>query len=99
MIQYGMSPIDEALLDYRKRMENMSSRIALRCTSCDRLKTGVSFPFTGEFLCEECMMNRKAEQLNNDPEYIRKERVYQMRKARERYYSGIQRNDEPRNNF
>lgn len=98
MIQYGMSPIEEALYEYKKKMDNMMSKSALRCSSCDRLKTGVSFPFTGEFLCEKCLLNRKAQQLDNDPEYIRKERLYKMRKARERYY-GSKGNDEQRNNF
>ena len=99
MIQYGMSPVEEALYEYKKKMDNMMSKSALRCSSCDRLKTGVSFPFTGEFLCEECLLKRKAVQLDNDPEYIRKERLYKMRKARERYYNGIQRNDEQRDNI
>lgn len=99
MIQYGMSPVEEALYEYKNKMDKMMSKSALRCNSCDRLKTGVSFQSTGEFLCEECLLRRKAEELDNDPEYIRRERVYNMRKARERYYSGIQRNDEQRNNF
>ena len=98
MIQYGMSPVEEALYEYKKKMDNMMSKSALRCSSCDRLKTGVSFPFTGEFLCEECLLKRKAVQLDNDPEYIRRERLYKMRQAREKYY-GSKRNDEPRDNI
>ena len=98
MIQYGMSPVEEALYEYKQKMDNMMSKSALRCSSCDRLKTGVSFPFTGEFLCEECLLKRKAVQLDNDPEYIRRERLYKMRQAREKYY-GSKRNDEPRDNI
>lgn len=41
----------------------------------------------------ECLLKRKAEQLDNDPEYIRKERVYKMQQARKRYYSGIKGKD------
>ena len=99
MIQYGMSPVEEALYEYKQKMDKMMSSIAIRCSSCDRPKTGVSFPSTGEFLCEECLLKRKAVQLENDPEYIRRERLYKMRQARQRYYNGIQGNDEQRNNF
>ena len=89
MIQYGMSPVEEALSEYKQKIDKMMSKSSLRCSSCDRLKTGVSFPSTGEFLCEECLLNMKAVQLDNDPEYIRRERLYKIRKARERYYNGI----------
>lgn len=99
MTQDDLSPVEEALYEYKEKMDKMMSKSALRCSSCDRLKKGVSFPYTGEFLCEECLLNRKTEELDNDPEYIRRERLYKMRKARERYYSGIQRNDEQGNNF
>jgi hypothetical protein len=80
-----MSPIEQALYEYREKMDKMLSHSALRCTSCDGLKRGVSFPLTGEFLCMECLMKRKAEELDNDPEYIRRERVYKMHKAIEEY--------------
>lgn len=80
-----MSPVEQTLYEYREKMEKMMSKNALRCSSCDRLRRGVSFPFTGEFLCEECLLKRKAEQLDNDPEYIRRERVYKMHKAIEDY--------------
>ena len=99
MIQYGMSPVEEALYEYKQKMDKMITKSALRCSSCDMLKKGVGFPLTGEFLCLECLMKRKAAELDNDPEYIRRERLYKMRQARQRYYSGIQRNDEQRNNF
>lgn len=88
-----MSPVEEALYEYGKKMDKMLSSSFLRCSSCDKLNRGVSFLFTGEFLCMECLMKRKAEELDNDPEYIRKERVYKMQQARKRYYSGIKGKD------
>ena len=88
-----MSPVEQALFEYSEKMKKMMSSSSLRCSSCDKLRKGVSFPFTGEFLCMECLLKRKAEQLDNDPEYIRKERVYKMQQARKRYYSGIKGKD------
>ena len=80
-----MSPVEQALYEYGKKMDKMMSSSSLRCSSCDKLRKGVSFLFTGEFLCMECLMKRKAKELDNDPEYIRKERVYKMHEAIERY--------------
>lgn len=80
-----MSPVEQALCEYGEKMSRMMSGSSLRCTSCDKLRRGVSFLFTGEFLCMECLMKRKAEELDNDPEYIRKELVYKMHEAIERY--------------
>lgn len=80
-----MSPVEQALYEYGEKMNKMMSDSSLRCTSCDRPRRGVSFLHTGEFLCMECLMSRKAKELDNDPEYIRKERVYKMHEAIERY--------------
>lgn len=80
-----MSPVEEVLFLYGEKMKKMQSHASLRCSSCDKLKKGVGFPFTGEFLCMECLLKRKAAELDNDPEYIRKERVYKLREARQKY--------------
>lgn len=81
----NMSPIEQELFDYMAKVDKMKSNMAMRCTSCNKLRRGVSFMMTCEFLCMDCLLKRKEEQLNADPEYIRKERVYKMRKSIERY--------------
>ena len=85
MTQHEMSPIEYALNEYMDQMGRKKTNMYLRCTSCDKIRSGVSFVLTGEFLCLDCLLKRKTKELENDPEYIRKERIYNMRKAREKY--------------
>jgi late competence protein required for DNA uptake (superfamily II DNA/RNA helicase) len=80
-----MSPVEQTLYEYREKLEKMMSKSALRCTSCNRLRKGICFIESGEFLCLDCLMLRKTKELDNDPEYIRRERVYKMHKAIEDY--------------
>ena len=75
----------QALEEYADQKKLKLSKMSLRCTSCDRLRKGITVISTGKFLCIECILKKKIKGIIEDPDFIKLERKYMMREAVSKY--------------
>jgi hypothetical protein len=85
------SPIEKEVqrIANRLRLEGLCGTSYQVCTECGQKGQGFSNMMEGTFTCVRCYMKKKAEELDSDPEWIRKEKVWKMRKAREVWNSKL----------
>ena len=81
MIQDDSSPIEIELQRIANRLDKACGSSYQVCYKCGEKGRGFSDLMEGTFTCLRCYMKRKAEELDADPEWIRKERVWKLRKA------------------
>ena len=82
-----MSPIGEEAMRW---IESMKSDIIKGykslCQICGEYKyNGLHDQFSGRFHCKECLIQIKMDQLANDPKWIKLDRAFNMRHAREQH--------------
>ena len=57
-----------------------------RCDRCGKMKyNGVASVLNGSFKCTDCMLKDKMNQLANDPKWIKIERAFNLRRARQQH--------------
>ena len=79
------SPIEQKLMEYSNVIEKALSFNRNDCSFCGGRDNGVSDIKNGTFKCRICLINEEGKRLENDPEMIRLERVWNLRNARKRY--------------
>jgi hypothetical protein len=81
------SPIERAAMAWYDRVKNMlSSGVSDRCNFCGEYSLrGMSNCVDGSFKCETCCIKAKVEELEADPQMMREERLYNLRRAKKRY--------------
>lgn len=89
MIQDDLSPIEIELQRIANRLESVCGSSYHTCYKCGEKGKGFTNLMDGTFTCIRCYMKKKAEELDSDPEWIKKERVWKMRKAREVWNSKL----------
>lgn len=85
MIQDDLSPIEIELQRIANRLESVCGSSYQVCDKCGQKGRGFSNLMEGTFTCLKCHMKKEAERLDSDPEWIKKERLFNMRQARNRY--------------
>lgn len=77
----SLTPIEEELQRISKRLESVCGSSYQRCDQCGQKDIGFSNLMDGTFTCRQCHIKNEAERLVNDPEWIKKEKVWKLRKA------------------
>ena len=83
------SPIELELQRIANRLKSVCGSSYHVCDKCGEKGIGFSNLMEGTFTCLKCHIKKEGERLDSDPEWIRKERVYEMRRAKERYKNDI----------
>lgn len=81
MIQDDLSPIEIEIKRISMRLDSACGSSYQRCTWCGEKGKGFSNLMDGTFTCIKCHMRKEIDRLDSDPEWIRKERVWKLRKA------------------
>ena len=56
------------------------------CQTCGEYKyNGLHEQFSGRFRCQDCLLQMRMDQLANDPTWIKLDRAFNMRHAREKH--------------
>ena len=87
-VEQECSPIERKLMEYSKKINNALSFTMYECTFCGQRERGISNVVDGTFKCRQCMLKEEAERLNNDPDMIKQEKIWNMRMAVKRYKEG-----------
>lgn len=89
MVTEEFSPIELEIQRIAKNIEKVCGSSYQICNSCGEKDKGFSDLREGTFTCIRCYMKKRAEELDTDPEWIKKERLFNMRKARNRYMEKV----------
>lgn len=81
MINDDLSPIEIELQRIAIRVGNAFGTSYQVCNECGQKGQGCSNVVEGTFTCVRCYMKKKAEELDSDPEWIKKEKVWKLRRA------------------
>lgn len=87
MIQKYLTPIELEIQRISNRLNSACGSSYQRCDKCGEKGRGFSNLMDGTFTCLKCHLKKEAERLNNDQEWIRKDRVWRLimaRKSKER---------------
>lgn len=77
---------EEAEKWFEKIKPNTIRSFQSRCNTCGEMKyNGVSSMMDGTFKCNDCIIKDKIQQLCNDPFWVKKDRLFQLRHAREQH--------------
>ena len=87
-VQQGYSPIDKKLMEYDKKMNKFLSFTVYECTFCGQRERGIPNVVDGTFKCRTCLLKEEAERLQNDPDMIKQEKIFNMRMAVKRHKEG-----------
>ena len=79
------SPIEQKLLEYSNKISKALSFSYSECSFCGEKNRGISNVMDGSFKCQQCLIKEEGERLENDPDMIKQERVWNMRMAVKRY--------------
>jgi hypothetical protein len=79
------SPIEEELIRIGKGLDKACGSSYQVCDKCGEKGRGFSDLMEGTFTCIRCYIKKRAEDLEADPEWIKKERVWNMRMAVKRH--------------
>lgn len=81
MIKDDVSPIEYELQRIANRLQEACGTSYQICDQCGNKDRGFSNLMLGTFTCVKCYMKKEAERLDSDPEWIKKERVWKLRRA------------------
>ena len=81
MIQYDQSPIEIEIQRIANRLERVCGSSYQTCDKCGEKGRGFSNLMEGTFTCLKCHLKKEADRLDNDPEWIKKEKVWKLRRA------------------
>lgn len=82
------SPIEVELQRIAIQAGNACGSSYQECYKCGEKGRGFSDLIEGTFTCIRCYIKKRAEELEADPEWIKKERVWNMRMAVKRHKEG-----------
>jgi hypothetical protein len=74
-------PIEREMINFEKNLREAKGKGLSYCYRCKEKGWGIGDLMTGEFLCDKCIMRDKYDRLINDPEWIKRERVWKLRQA------------------
>lgn len=81
----GANPLKEYMKSFLRRLENqMMGASRWKCSYCGENERGYSDVMTGMFKCFKCIFREEYDRVENDPDMIRKVRVWNLRAAREK---------------
>jgi hypothetical protein len=81
MIKEDLSPIEIEIQRIANRLDKACGSSYQVCDKCGEKGRGFSDLMEGTFTCVRCYMKKEANRLDSDPEWIKKERVWKLRKA------------------
>jgi hypothetical protein len=79
------SPIDRKLMEYSEKLNKAISFTMYECTLCGQRERGITNVLDGTFKCRQCILSEEAQRLNNDPDMIKQEKIWNMRMAIRRH--------------
>lgn len=81
----GPNPLKVYMESFQKRMESMASGASRwKCSYCGEEGRGFSDMLSGRFKCFGCYYNEEYRRAENDPDMVKKIRVWNLRAAREK---------------
>jgi hypothetical protein len=86
-VEQKYSPIERKLMEYSEKI-NKAPTLSLtmyKCTFCGQRERGITNIFDGTFKCRQCLLKEEGQRLENDPDMLKRERIWNIRRARERY--------------
>lgn len=87
-VQQEYSPFDRKLMEYSNKINKALSFTMYDCSFCGQRERGVTDLMNGTFKCRICLMKEEGERLQNDPEMIRQEKIWNMRMAVKKHKEG-----------
>jgi hypothetical protein len=81
------NPIQEEAERWLEKIKpNTIRSFQSRCNTCGEMKyNGVSSVLDGTLKCNDCLIKDKIQQLCNDPFWVKQDRLFQLRHAREQH--------------
>lgn len=77
---------EEAERWFEKIKPNTIRSFQSRCNTCGELKwNGIASMMDMTFRCNDCLLKWKVEQLCNDPFWVKQDRLFQIRHARQQH--------------
>ena len=81
----GPNPLDAYMKEFQRHLEQMKNGASTwRCSYCGQNGRGFSDVMSGSFKCFNCFFNEEYERISNDPDMVKKVRVWNLRAAREK---------------
>lgn len=84
-VQQEYSPFDRKLMEYSNKINKALSFTMYDCSFCGQRERGVTDLMNGTFRCRLCILKEEAKRLENDPDLMKEERLWNMRNARKKY--------------
>ena len=81
MIEDDLSPIELEIQRIVNRVEQACGSSYYYCNECGEKGKGFSNLKDGTFTCLRCYVKKEAERLDSDPEWIKKDKVWNLRRA------------------
>jgi hypothetical protein len=82
------SPIERKLIEYSNKIDKAISFTRYECTFCGQRERGITNVVDGTFKCRLCLLNEEEQRLENDPDMIKQEKIWNMRMAIRRHKEG-----------
>ena len=81
----GPNPLNSYMNAFQKHLEQMKNGASRwKCSYCGEEGRGFSDVMSGRFKCFNCFFNEEYERISNDPDMVKKVRVWNLRAAREK---------------
>lgn len=81
----GPNPLEEYMKQYQLHLEHMQNGAShWKCSYCGQNGRGFSDVMSGRFKCFSCFFKEEYDRVSNDPDMVRKVRVWNLRAAREK---------------
>lgn len=81
----GPNPLNAYMKAFQRHIESMRTGASRwKCSYCGDEGKGISDVMSGRFKCFGCYMDEEYNRVSNDPDMIRKVRVWNLRAAREK---------------
>lgn len=81
----GPNPLNAYMKSFQRRLWNqMIGASRWKCSYCGENERGYPDVMTGMFKCFKCIFREEYNRVENDPDMIRKVRVWNLRSAREK---------------
>lgn len=81
----GPNPLDAYMKAFQKHLEQMKNGASQwNCSYCGQYGRGFSDVMSRQFKCFNCFFKEEYERISNDPDMVKKVRVWNLRAAREK---------------
>ena len=81
----GPNPLNAYMKEFQRHLEQMKNGASRwKCSYCGEEGRGFSDVMSGRFKCFNCFFKEEYERISNDPDMVKRVRVWNLRAAREK---------------